>query len=81
MFSSSDPRLVNSKVGITLKTGFEGIITNSPERERVDVFGKCLGIQGHRPGGSHFLSADGQSVILQALAALETLTPISVAQI
>lgn len=47
MLSSSDPRLVNSKAGITLKRGFEGIITNSPESERVDVFGKCLGILGH----------------------------------
>lgn len=75
--SALHSRPVNSKAENTLKTGFEEIITNSPERGSVDVFGKCLRLLGHRPVGSHFLSVGGQSVIPQALAALETLKPIS----
>lgn len=46
----------------TLKTGFEDIPPNSPERRSVDVFDKFLRLPGHRPVGSHFLLAGGPSV-------------------
>lgn len=79
--SASYSRPVNSKAENSLKKGFEDITTNSPERGGVDVFGKRLRLLGHRPVGSHFLSAGGQSVNQRALAALETLMPISAGDI
>lgn len=78
LHSASHSRPVNSKAEYTLKRGFEVIATNSPERGSVAAFGKCLRLQGHRPVGSHFLSAGEQSVIQRALAAPETQMPISV---